>query len=505
MVLNIKNKNILNKVLLFLGIMLLVAFVSMITGYLIALEMYKVILVLVSGVVGLFLLSLSNSVLFAILFILSMFFVGQLNYFAGIKQVVWLPYLFGLILYFKAFSSYFSASYTVDGVKTPISFWVLALLVLVIISAVINQIPLIQAILGSRDIIFLWSIFFIVAYSGLPFNWINKAWGFFPVVIAFQIPLVLYQYFIIAPQRIGRSDIAGNAIWDAVVGGFGGDPFGGGASPALAFFLVVGLVYFTSLYRKGLITRARYWFYLSLTLPSLILAEIKVVLVLIPLAFLFLFLDKLKTSFFKFFLASGFLFMVLFALIAGYEYQKTGSFEKTFNTQNLYERTIENQIDSGHQTNFGRLGRIAVFSHWWEENGLSKPVNTLFGHGVGATKASPMFIGALKEEYYYIYVDRSAASVLLWELGVLGFMLYIFILFKSSLLAFKASRSELFTVEQRVSLETTYIALILAIVMLIHSKAVIAVPIMALFVIFLVGYSVYCSKYLKSSFPRIGF
>jgi hypothetical protein len=73
----------------------------------------------------------------------------------------------------------------------------------------------------------------------------------------------------------------------------------------------------------------------------------------------------------------------------------------------------------------GELGRFTTVFFWLQHNDLFGPGGMLFGYGLNATNSgstvSPGYIGA----WYHLILDSTALSMLLWEVGIIGIILFI--------------------------------------------------------------------------------
>ena len=78
-----------------------VIILSLFIGLAIGLEQKKLLVVLFGGFGGGLLLFLSTSRLLVTTLLISVFVVGQLTYFVGIKQAIWIPYGLGLLFFLK--------------------------------------------------------------------------------------------------------------------------------------------------------------------------------------------------------------------------------------------------------------------------------------------------------------------------------------------------------------------------------------------------------------------
>ena len=477
-----------------------VIMLSLFIGLAIGLEQNKLLVVLFGGLGGVMLLFLTTQTLLISTLVITIFIVGQLTYFAGIKQALWIPYGLGLLFFLKLPDTYLKNNKLVYTGSTTISLWVTVFIAMVFISALLNMTPLMQIVVGSKNIIFLWSLYFLIAWGGISSEMIDTLWKKFSWLVLFQVPILLYQYLVIAPSRSAQGGKFG-VSWDAVVGGFGGDPMSGGASGTLAFFLVVGLLYFTSLLKHGLIPIHKYAFFCITILFCLLLAEVKVVVLLVPVGLGVIFAGSILRHTFKFFFSSVFIVAILLSILVVYEYQKNevrGHVQNPFDLNVVLDKSFGYSFDS-NVINFEtrEMGRLAAITHWWEENGFEEPLHSVFGYGPGASRIQSTFaVGEVAKKYPF-NINRSALTQLLWEVGLVGVVVFIIILLKASILSYKVSSTKNISPHRQANLETNAAALMMLIVMLPYGRDVLEVPSLTVFMMFMLGMAEHLNKEIK--------
>lgn len=466
------------------GVFLLSFFV----GSAVAFESYRVIIIIFAIFGGVLLLKIPDKYVLSLQLFLAFFIVGQALYFAGIRQAPWIVYGFGLMMYLKVIPVYSTFLYKENKKPVPLVILITLFIFTAIISGFINTVPGIQLIVGLRDLVYNWSLFFLIAFGAISTQYLDKVWKSLFYVLLFQVPLVLYQLLVVSQGRIVTGAVG--AAWDSVVGGFGGDPLGGGASSSLVVFVVIIFSYMTLLFRKGLVSLKKYLLVLFSVFLIIILAEVKVVVVLLPVALLILFRDKIRKDLFKFLLLSFSMLFFVVVLFTAYKYQKTGTFEGVVGLDYVYEESFERQLDFTHERKqTGEIGRATVFAHWWNENGMHDPVHTFFGYGPGATKRSSLVYGEVaKKYYYYPNLARSVGALLLWELGLVGIFLLLLILFKSIYVSRKLLRNSKFDEYQKTNIETAFISLVLFLITVPYSSDMLKIPAVNLYFMFILGY-----------------
>jgi len=205
--------------------LLMVIPAALITGLVSAMGSNQLTALWLAAAGGIALLALSTDMLIWAVVLLSLLVVGQAMYFLGLNQAVWIPFGLGLLLYLRVPMAYANGPYVKLRQSPPLTFLALAFIGVVILSMLVNMSDLFQAFRAAKSYTFLWSIFFVIAYCGVKQKTLDQIWRFCIWMVFLQIPLVLYQYLIVAPQR---SNLGGRfgVSWDAIVGGFGGDPMG---------------------------------------------------------------------------------------------------------------------------------------------------------------------------------------------------------------------------------------------------------------------------------------
>ena len=83
------------------------------------------------------------------------------------------------------------------------------------------------------------------------------------------------------------------------------------------------------------------------------------------------------------------------------------------------------------------MGRTAAIPFWWHEHDLSDPAHLLVGHGMGSSRfRSSLGVGEVAKRYVFS-IDTSAATAMLWDLGLLGGSAFVAMLISGELTVFR--------------------------------------------------------------------
>ena len=161
------------------------------------------------------------------------------------------------------------------------------------------------------------------------------------------------------------------------------------------------------------------------------LGETKVVLIMMPVVLFAAYFDlvaKRPLAFLGIVVATLF-----FGAILGYFYfvvQTSGDIANMSFDENLRD-TIE--------YNFGNRGyyatgvnRLTAVPYWFESQSWNDPIETLFGTGVGSSYGVDGLVpdpGHMFLAHPGMYIDLLTTSTVLWDFGIVGFILYFMIIF----------------------------------------------------------------------------
>lgn len=249
---------------------------------------------------------------------------------------------------------------------------------------------------------------------------VRRWWGFLIALACIQLPFALFQRVVLVPAREGMPNL--DAI-DIVVGSMEGLLTGGGSNGVMALFLITMLAYLLAAHRDGVLPLRRILPLSALFTIPLVLGEVKLIVVILPIAMIAVYLDLVRVNFLRFFLAALFAVVLLAALGWGYLAINAHPGESV---DRIIESTIAyNFGDTGY---FGTgLNRTSVYPYWFAHQRLSDPVAFVFGNGLGSSfggidASDP---GHMDRLHAWMHIGLTAASSVLWDLGILGLGLLV--------------------------------------------------------------------------------
>lgn len=362
--------------------------------------------------------------------------VGQLIYFARIDKAFWIPYLLCLVLYLRLLSPVTRGRAADAGAAMGLAKLMLVVLLLTAVAtSLIHQVPPMQWLVAGKEYFFLLGILLCFAVGVLGTRDVDRLMRWLPWFLALQLPVVLYQRFYVVGQR------AGDSAFDAVVGLFGGDPNGGGASGAMAIFSVFAAVVAIEGWRAGAWTGRRAGWTVLLALLPIVLAEVKFALLLLPFAAILVYGREVRRHPVRSVAAIVGGAVLAGGLLLAYQYQFTSDRTKEGRSVGDYAASIFERNFGSDQVNLRTLevGRVAALVMWSRRNGWHDPAGLLIGHGIGATRIGNLVVGEIAKTYR-IRIGRTSLAILLWEVGLLGTSAVIAGLLAASVAAFRQAR-----------------------------------------------------------------
>jgi hypothetical protein len=269
-----------------------------------------------------------------------------------------------------------------------------------------------------------WGIFFALAV--LPFALADAIkLGRYLIYFAFlQIPFILYQFVFIVPRRVGLGD--GIVPADAVSGTFEADFWrGGGSQGSTSLVLSLAVAYLVKVWLAGRLSGRATLLYSLVLVVGMAVGEAKVIIVTLPLAVLFVARQELAA---RPMAAVGVgLVGLAVLLVLGFLYLTLGV-APGISLEKALEMTIAYNFGDTGYSSVVALNRSTVLSFWWQQQSWENPLLALFGHGLGASFAgdsASLAQGELAIRYAGMGIGLTAASSILWDLGLVGISLVL--------------------------------------------------------------------------------
>jgi len=486
-----------------LGILLafgvLVIGVSLISGLVLALGVYLLDMLLIGAMCGVVLLFLPMHSLFALFLGISFLIIGPVTYFAGFNQILWIPYLLGALLFIRFPIELghlrFSAQSADHGFipdrrrhsLVMTAFWLYMLVI--VVSLLVNLPPLLQTFTGIRNYVFLWSVMLILGFTVSDFTQFERIWKFLIVVAIVQLPFVLFQHIYVV-RILDRN-------WDAVVGTFNGYISGeGGTSGSMATFLTSMLVYAMVMWRDKFWSGRHVWWFAFVIFCTLLMAETKIIFVLIPLAFLIVFWKRLFYKPLQGALILGSVAIAMSVSFLAYQQMFWGEgldLENEVNWSSKLGRTFEYllkmETDAGYvDLDRGEVSRIGGVYVWIQEHRARYSLpQAIIGHGPAASRTGAfMGQGTVAANYRFVLTINSVSAIA-WDFGILGLAAFCFLFIAGVYRAVKLSRRETLPPKVRSTLSAIAVILFLDLLLLVYKPEAIDVPQAQIFIALLFG------------------
>lgn len=368
----------------------------------------------------------------------------------------------------------------------PFTLWLALFLITLAFSTVISEPNFGELTTAWRDYLAFWPAMLLLFAGVLPERQLLRMWHFILLVALIQFPVSLYQHFFVAAVSSRSSN------WDAVVGTFPGSSEGGGASAAMAIFVLVAVLAAAALWQRG---RMRTWQVAVIGLAgagTMLFAEVKAAVLLIPVGIAVLYAREIARRPMQSLLmliAGG---LAVFVIFTAYTQMYYGYDPATINAQHRPESPLEaigNQFDPERTSSQGHeLSRAGLLDEWWERNVQDGDFHhSLLGYGAGATNVSRLGLGEAIVQFRH-FIDNISSSLLLWETGLLGHGLFVLLLLGAARLGFRLSRASGVPVEHQALLHAAAVALLLLLLTLPYKNFLFKTPPSQFLMVFMLGY-----------------
>jgi hypothetical protein len=476
---------------LLLPFLLLAAFVGMVGG-LDSPALVAIIGGAVLSVLLLFVLPLYG--MFLCLFVLTFIVQGSALYFLGFHAATWLAFGLAILFFFRALLDLVTKRQrnvrTAPGDGSAVVLAALLFIVCFALSLVFNRTPKAQIASGIKASLPMFSVLFALFWFHWKEGQLERIWKLFSVVVLLQLPVVLYQHFVVASAT----------SFDAIVGTFGGTPGAGGNSAILVFFTVLAMGYAAARWQARLLSGRAMLGMMIVGLAIIMLGEVKAAFIWLPLVLGWVLRKRILRSVTAFI---GFGLLVGAFMGATYVVYDSLYWGKKVDAQH----SVYDKLDQGggyffdpNNVNYrtGEISRGASLALWWRDPQTTVP-RRLVGYGPGAIKpAGLMGAGEVAKRYMPLHLDATALAVLLWDLGLLGAVAYGSMLLFGLLAAWRYVRQGRGTAAQRAIADTCVAAMVLFLMMLIYSRAVMDEPTAQLLLMLCLGTVIQLCRFTNS-------
>lgn len=445
--------------------------VGIVGGLIISLGFIPLSVAVFALVAGAALLMLRSTTMLLLLAISTFVIHGMIGYFLRITQAQWIPYALCLVIGFHVLINHLSNRKTDISTPLPLVFKTalgsLAIfLIILFYSTAVHQPNPISALAAVKNYVPLWMATLLLLSTSAQNIDLKKVWVIGLGILFLQLPIVLWQFLVVAPTRM---DVNANSNADAIVGSFGGNIEAGGNNATLTIFCLLILAFYLSLWRAkrvgGLLTLG----VVAVCLTVFMVGEVKGLFVWLPLLLAVVFgADIIKQPLRFIAYASTFLCIMAALFFA----QQQIYWEKTKKTSVLDNISDMAYFFDPNEQNYktGEIGRGAALALWIQARDLSV-TERLIGTGAGASRISQTGgIGKIALQYLPLSIAASTAAIQLWETGLLGLLSYMTFLAASLLVAFRLSRSQRLNEIERASASSFTVLFLIALSLIFYNS-----------------------------------
>jgi len=362
--------------------------------------------------------------------LLTLIFCGLVQYFTGELAVLWLPFAMTLIMAGFLVLQSRDEPVRMDAQETIILTLYGAFIVLSGISTLFQGGALITLI-GFKNEIGLSLVMLCLLLGFCRESQIYQVTRALYWVFYIQFPVAIYQLIFVLPERVALRGEAEK--WDSVVGTFGGDPMGGGNTAAMGLFCLLIMLLKVSEYKHGLTSFKSMALHIVLGFVMCIIGEVKFVILLSPLLLGWVWLtpswvkeaSKVNLAVLLSILLGMALLIVLAVVALAYTYTSAYGVDTAENPFVVFLDSMSYIFDPDFITPGGEVGRFTSLLFWAQHNDLSGLPGTLFGYGLNATNSGSSVSPGFLHQYYNLYLDSTSLSMLLWEVGIVGTLLFV--------------------------------------------------------------------------------
>ena len=427
--------------------------------------------------------------LLVLLAVLALLVQGPLYYFLGWTRAAWLPYLLSAMAAVRvpmAWSGKRAPPVDTQACR-PLYFTLGALglyAVALVAAAVWNRPGLGQLAAGFKATLTYWVITTLLLLDRDAERGYPRLWSLFYVAFFLQLPLVLFQHFYIVPLRPDTTETR----LDAVVGSFGGNMYGGGASASLAVFTLFVVAYQLSRLLRGRAGAVPSVIVLATGLVIILAGEVKAVFFWIPAVVIFLHRARFASEPLRSALAMVATVAVLAVIYVTYDTFYWDQ-SRAYNVAQRVEEMSYPLDPSFVNRRTGEVSRGASISLWFSD-GEVDAAHRVFGHGPGSSHVSATVgPGEVAERFAPLHIAATTMARLLWDAGILGLLSFSAIILGALVMAARLGNHVGVSPDEQARLEALGALLLISCSLLVYNRSLIDDPAISLLLAFAVGYT----------------
>lgn len=427
--------------------------------------------------------------------LLSFVVSGVVMYYGKVGQAHWMPYALATWMWLKlaldramppAGPAALAASVSSALPPSAFTWCFLAWLTAGAVTSVANASAPLSVVVGARSHLFIWSLAFVLASGVLGERGLHRASMALVWIAALQLPFAVQQHF----MNFGTV-----GSWDAVVGTFGGDPEGGGASGAMVIYQCIALGLLASLARHRVITPRPALALGLAVLGSIALAEVKAFFVFAPLMLAGVFWQELRERPARALVAALAAALVLGSLLLYYKHAYFDAQQKSAQEAGVvdyldYMTSADSRLKLVNRYT-GEVSRLGAPLLWAEETAVDGMAHQLTGYGLRASRTGGLLGAGEAARRFRFNLTTSAVTVLLWETGVLGLAAFLALLGTLALTARRLGRDPKVPLPHRAVQQVVPSAVAVLAASMLYNDAVVNHYTIQTLLAFLAGHTLY--------------
>lgn len=275
---------------------------------------------------------------------------------------------------------------------------------------------------GFKRYFQVWGVLFALCWLGFGRKDVACWRWIFLLAGILQLPFALYELVRLVPLRQSAQAYLPTLVpIDIVAGTFAGKLYGGGGSAEMSTFLVVIFAFLLARFKEQQLAKTDFIRFSALILAPLFIGEAKIMVVFLPLACAVIYQRELLTR--PLYLLAAMVLGGLFltAMISVLMAVTQQSFDKL-----VWQTLAYNFMEAGYGS--FHLNRTTVLTFWASQQSWQDPFLFAFGCGLGCAKMSTsidMPNGIMEARFPHYGIGLTSVSLLLWEVGVVGFGLLL--------------------------------------------------------------------------------
>jgi hypothetical protein len=338
------------------------------------------------------------------------------SYIPALNKLPWALALMSMLLMLPAIIRFIEAKNIPSFIWVALIFMVYALLV-----TLIQWDSFSQLIAGYKRYFQMYGLMFALALLAFKPEDYEKWLKLILFIALLQLPVTLIQRFMLGDLDGGY---ASAEITDRVAGTLGSSAEGGSSSAQMVTFLMMTAAFLIARCKEGLIEKSITFYLCLICLIPLGLGETKIVILLLPVAWLILMRDDLKKNLSRY-MGQMFGLLALISIFAVIYIGLNKGKNDITSTEVLTQTLAYNIGEQGYGSYL--LNRATVMDFWWANHSANDMLGMWFGHGMGSSyfNAGNAVAGHIAVGYIGYGIDLTSASTLLWDTGILGLILFI--------------------------------------------------------------------------------